>query len=74
MNHCSTTVRMLHTGLVLRDNIRSDRLDALRSRHDQLVSEMTGMVRGTQTQIREHGRLFSTIFVGNKALIEVMTS
>lgn len=74
MDNYSTTVRMLHSGLVLRDCIRSSDLAAIHQRHAKLVADMAGVVRGTQQRINEQGRMLSTIFVHDKALIEVTTS
>ena len=74
MSLYSTTVRMLHSGLVLHDfKTRSDPADA-RVRHDQLVDEMMGVVRGTQTGEWREGCYRSTIFVSNRPLIEVTTA
>jgi len=74
MSLYSTTVRMLHSGLVLHDfKSRSDPADA-RARHEQLVDEMMGVVHGTQTGVWREGSYQSTIFVGNRPLIEVTTS
>lgn len=74
MDNYSTTVRMLHSGLVLRDCIHGSDLTALQQRHAKLVADMAGVVHGTPTRVNEHGRILSTIFVRNRPLIEVSTS
>lgn len=74
MNFYATTVRMLHSGLVLRDSIIGDDVIAAHARHDKLVTEMAGIVRGTSTQTHQQGQVRSTISVGGKPLIEVCTA
>lgn len=74
MDNYSTTVRMLHSGLVLRDCIHGSDLTALQQRHAKLVDDMAGVVHGTQTRVNEHDRILSTIFVHDRPLIEVSTS
>ncbi|HET6720230.1 MAG TPA: hypothetical protein VFH22_11315 [Rhodocyclaceae bacterium] len=74
MDNYSTTVRMLHSGLVLRDCIHGSDLTALHQRHAKLVDDMAGVVNGTLTRVNEHGRILSTIFVHDRPLIEVSTS
>lgn len=74
MSLYSTTVRMLHSGLVLHDSKGRSDPAAAQARHDQLVDQMMGVVRGTQTGSRCDDGYRSTIFVGNRALIEVTTS
>lgn len=73
MNGYATTVRMLHSGLVLHDSIQGANETAAQVRHEKLVGDMQAIVRGTHVRSREAGRLLSTIFVGGKPLIEVCT-
>lgn len=74
MNNYSTTVRMLHSGVVLHDCIHGSDKATVHQRHTKLVDEMAGVVGGTQTRVSEQGKLLSMIFVHDKALIEVTTS
>lgn len=74
MKNFSTTVRMLHSGVVLHDCLHGSDKAAVQQRHAKLVADMAGVVGGTQTRVSEQGKLLSLIFVHDKALIEVTTS
>lgn len=73
MNGYATTVRMLHSGLILHDTIRGANEPAAQARHDKLVRDMESVVRGSHVKTQRAGHLLSTIFVSGKPLIEVST-
>lgn len=74
METYATTVRMLHSGRVIKDTVRNDGPDRANERHEQLVSDLAAIVRGRSDKECGSGGLRTTILVRGKPLIEVTTA
>lgn len=70
----STVVRLLHSGRVLHDSMKRAEMDAIVARHELLVRHMADLVGGRPIEAKSPGRVLSTIYVGDKPLIEVVST
>jgi hypothetical protein len=70
----STVVRLLYSGRVLRDSMRCAEMVAIVARHELLVRHMADLIGGRPVEAKSAGRVTSTIYVGDKALIEVVST
>lgn len=70
----STVVRMIASGRVLRDSMKRADLMPVFERHEDLVRHMSAIIGGTGVQSRSAATLKSTIFVGGRPMIEVVSN